>query len=270
MTQVMSGYPELDSFVSLEPSQLVVIAGHTSIGKSALALNICINAAKNGSRVVIFNLEMRAETINLRTLSSEAEVDSYRLRLDLTTLAEQQRIIDVIGYLSDLPLNIDDTPGQTATQIISKARRLALEHGIDLIVVDYLQLVEGNSGPGTSRTQEISEIFQSLKFLAQEFEVPIIVCSQLNSRGEGPYSRQPQLLDLPDSIALEADTVMFIHREDLYITEVEWEILHPGYLYPQNIAYIIIAKNNNGPTGTVQLLFRDFLTRFDSYNWASG
>ena len=266
---VMSGFTDLDEVLGgIQRSDMVILGARPSLGKSTLALNICLNAAKNGSTAGIFSLEMSREQLGMRILSSEAEVDSHRLRLDLTTFAEQQRIIDSIGQLSDLPVYIDDTPNQSMVEMRSKARRLSLEHGLDLLVVDYLQLVEGpRRGYGGNRVQEISEISRSLKALARDLNVALIACSQLSRLVENRPSHRPLLSDLRDSGSIEqdADVVMFIHREDLYTTEEEWEQQRPGQPYPRNVADIIVAKHRNGPTSSIQLEFRDNLVRFDSF-----
>ena len=266
---VMSGYTDLDELLGgVQRSDMVILGARPSLGKSTLALNICLNAARNGSSAGIFSLEMSREQLAMRILSSEAEVDSHRLRLDLTTFAEQQRIIDSIGQLSDLPVYIDDTPYQSMVEMRSKARRLSLEHGLDLLVVDYLQLVQGQGrGYAGNRVQEISEISRSLKAMARDLNIALVACSQLSRLVENRPSHRPLLSDLRDSGSIEqdADVVMFIHREDLYTTEEEWEQQRPGQPYPRNIADIIVAKHRNGPTGSIQLEFRDNLVRFDSF-----
>jgi replicative DNA helicase len=266
---VISGYTDLDELLGgIQRSDMVILGARPSLGKSTLALNICLNAARNGSSAGIFSLEMSREQLAMRILSSEAEVDSHRLRLDLTTFAEQQRIIDSIGQLSDLPVYIDDTPYQSMVEMRSKARRLSLEHGLDLLVVDYLQLVQGQGrGYAGNRVQEISEISRSLKAMARDLNIALVACSQLSRLVENRPSHRPLLSDLRDSGSIEqdADVVMFIHREDLYTTEEEWEQQRPGQPYPRNIADIIVAKHRNGPTGSIQLEFRDNLVRFDSF-----
>ena len=266
---VMSGYTDLDELLGgIQRSDMLILGARPSLGKSTLALNICLNAARNGSSAGIFSLEMSREQLAMRILSSEAEVDSHRLRLDLTTFAEQQRIIDAIGQLSDLPVYIDDTPYQSMVEMRSKARRLSLEHGLDLLVVDYLQLVQGQGrGYAGNRVQEISEISRSLKAMARDLNIALVACSQLSRLVENRPSHRPLLSDLRDSGSIEqdADVVMFIHREDLYTTEEEWEQQRPGQPYPRNIADIIVAKHRNGPTGSIQLEFRDNLVRFDSF-----
>ena len=265
---VMLGFTDLDELLGgIQRSDLLILGARPSLGKSTLALNICVNAAKNGSTTGVFSLEMSREQLALRILSAEAEIDSHRLRLGLLTEAEGERITDAIGKLSDLPVYIDDTPFQSMIEMRSKARRLMLEHGLDLLVVDYLQLIQGRGRGGTeNRVQEISEISRSLKGMARDLNIAVITCSQLSRGVEQRTGHRPVLSDLRDSGSIEqdADVVMFIHREDLYYTEEEWERQFPGRPYPKNITDLIIAKHRNGPTGTVQLYFRDNLVRFDS------
>ncbi len=266
---VMSGYGELDELLGgIQRSDLLILGARPAVGKSTLALNICLNAAKNGSRAGIFSLEMSSEQLARRILSSEAEIDSHHLRLGAFGPNAAQRIIDAIGQLSDLPVYIDDTPYQSMVEMRSKARRLSLEQGLDLLVVDYLQLVQGQGrGYAGNRVQEISEISRSLKAMARDLNIALVACSQLSRLVENRPSHRPLLSDLRDSGSIEqdADVVMFIHREDLYTTEEEWEQQRPGQPYPRNIADIIVAKHRNGPTGNIQLEFRDNLVRFDSF-----
>ena len=265
---VMSGFADLDELLGgIQRSDMVILGARPSLGKSTLALNICLNAARNGSTSGIFSLEMSREQLAMRILSAEAEVDSHRLRLDLTTFAEQQRIIDAIGQLSDLPVYIDDTPYQSMVEMRSKARRLSLERGLDLLVVDYLQLVQGQGrGYSANRVQEISEISRSLKAMARDLDIGLVACSQLSRLVENRPSHRPMLSDLRDSGSIEqdADVVMFIHREDVYITEEEWEQQRPGQPYPAGIAEIIVAKHRNGPVGNVHLRFHNNLVRFEA------
>ena len=265
---VMSGFDDLDELLGgIQRSDMVILGARPSLGKSTLALNMCLSAAKNGSIAGIFSLEMSCEQLAMRILSSEAEVDSHRLRLGLYTMAEEQRIIDAIGQLSDLPVYIDDTPYQSMVEMRGKARRLSLEHGLDLLVVDYLQLVQGQGrGYSANRVQEISEISRSLKAMARDLNIGLVACSQLSRLVENRPSHRPLLSDLRDSGSIEqdADVVMFIHREDVYITEEEWEQQRPGQPYPAGLAEIIISKHRNGPTGSLHLRFRDNLVRFES------
>ena len=269
MSPVMSGYNELDELLGgMQRSDLVILGARPALGKSTLALNMCLNAAKNGSTAGVFSLEMSCEQLAMRILSAEAGIDSHRLRLGLYTMAEEQRMIDAIGHLSDLPVYIDDSPFQSMVEMRSKSRRLSLEHGLDLLVVDYMQLVQGQGrGFSANRVQEISEISRSLKGLARDLNIALIACSQLSRLVENRPSHRPMLSDLRDSGSIEqdADVVMFIHREDLYTTEEEWEQQRPGQPYPRNIADIIVAKHRNGPTGSIQLEFRDNVVRFDSF-----
>ena len=263
---IMAGYNDLDELLGgMQQSDMIILGARPALGKSTLAVNISLNAAQNGSVVGIFSLEMSREQLALRILSSDAEIDSHRLRLGLVTEAEEQRIIDSIGRLSELLVYVDDTPFQGMVEMRSKARRLSLEHGLDLLVVDYLQLIQGR-GRGDNRVQEISEISRSLKGMARDLRVPVITCSQLSRLVENRPGHRPQLSDLRDSGSIEqdSDVVMFIHREDIYFTEEEWEQHNPSRPYPKNVAEIIVAKHRNGPTGNVKLIFRDNLVRFDS------
>ena len=265
---IMSGFPDLDECLGgLQRADLVILGARPSMGKSSLAVNMAVNAAKSGQTCGVFSLEMTREQLAMRILASEAEIDSHRLRLGLYTHFEEARIIDSIGRLSDLPVFIDDTPYQGMVEMRGKARRLALERGLDLLVVDYLQLVQGKQRWGQSnRVQEITEISRELKVLAGDLKVALIACSQLNRMVENRPNNRPRLSDLRDSGSIEqdADVVMFIHREDVYTTEEEWTQMHPGQEYPKNIAEIIIAKHRKGPTGSVQLQFIDNLVRFES------
>ena len=265
---IMTGFPDLDEYLGgLQRADMIILGARPSMGKSSLALNMAVNAAKAGQTCGIFSLEMTREQLAMRVLSSEANIDSHRLRLGLYTHNEESRIIDAIGMLSDLPVFIDDTPYQGMVEMRGKARRLALEKGLDLLVVDYLQLVQGKQRWGQSnRVQETTEISRELKGLAGDLKVAVIACSQLNRMVENRPNNRPRLSDLRDSGSIEqdADVVMFIHREDVYVTEEEWNQLHPGQEYPKNMAEIIIAKHRKGPTGSVRLEFIDNLVRFDS------
>ena len=265
---IMSGFPDLDECLGgLQRADLVILGARPSMGKSSLAVNMAVNAAKSGQTCGVFSLEMTREQLAMRILASEAEIDSHRLRLGLYTHLEESRIIDSIGRLSDLPLFIDDTPYQGLVEMRGKARRLALDRGLDLLVVDYLQLVQGKQRWGQSnRVQEITEISRELKVLAADLKVALIACSQLNRMVENRPNNRPRLSDLRDSGSIEqdADVVMFIHREDVYTTEEEWTQMHPGQEYPRNIAELIIAKHRKGPTGSIRLEFVDNLVRFES------
>ena len=265
---LMSGFPDLDELLGgVQRSDLVILAARPSVGKSTLALNMAMHNARAGRTCAIFSLEMTADQLALRALAGETGIDSHRIRLGLYSSAQEERIINAIGELSELPVYIDDTPYQGMVEIRGKARRLDLDQGVDLIMVDYLQLVQGRSRGGpVNRVQEITEISRALKVLAGEMNTSVIACSQMSRMVENRPSHRPQLSDLRDSGSIEqdADVVAFIHREDLYTTEEEWAQTHPGQEYPRNIAEIIVAKNRKGPTGSIRLEFRDHLVRFDS------
>ena len=266
---LQSGYNDLDSLLGgMQRSDMLIVGARPGLGKSSLALNICVNAAKAGQVCGIFSLEMSREQVAMRFLVAESGVDSHRLRLGLLSEQEESIIANAVGVLSGLPIYIDDTPFQTAMEMRSKAQRLKLEHGLDFLVVDYLQLVQGQGsrrGYGENRVQEISEISRSLKAMARDLEVPVFTCSQLSRVVENRPGHRPQLSDLRDSGSIEqdADVVMFIYREDRNFTEDEWEQHAPGRPYPRNIAELIVAKHRHGPTGSLHLYFRDNLMRFD-------
>ena len=188
------------------------------------------------------------------------------LRLGLYTEAEERAIIDSIGSLSELPIYVDDSPLQGIVEMRSKARRLFLERGLDLLVVDYLQLIQGGGSGRENRVQELSEITRSLKGLARDLHIPLLAISQLSRAVETRQSHRPQLADLRESGSIEqdADVVMFIYREDIYQTEEEWLSKTPDRPYPKNIAEIIVLKHRHGPVGNVKLLFRDRVVRFES------
>ena len=265
---VPTGFSDLDELLGngLQRSDMVVLAARPSLGKSSLAFNIVRNAAGQGFRVGVFSLEMSAEQIGIRLVAGEAGVDSHRMRIDMLNEREMKRKLDAIGVLSDLPLYIDDTPIQGVVEIRGKAIRLKSERGLDLIVVDYLQLIGDMSGRRENRAQEMGEISRSLKGLARDLNVPLVACSQLNRAIENRPSHRPILSDLRESGSIEqdADIVAFIHREDQHTTRDEWEKRHPTDPYPENVAELLIAKHRNGPTGTIPLYFRQDVVRFES------
>ena len=267
LAPVPTGFAATDELLGggLQRSDMVVLAARPSLGKSTLALNIARHAAGQGAVVGIFSIEMGADQVGLRLLSSEANVDSHRLRLGLLSESEESRLLDAIGMLSDLPIYIDDTPIQGIVGMRGKARRLQTERGLDLIVVDYLQLITGG-GRGDNRVQEMGEISRSLKAMARDLDTPVLACSQLSRAPEQRPSHRPLLSDLRDSGSIEqdADVVAFIYREDVYTTREDWEKKNPTDPYPQNIAEIIVAKHRNGPQGTVSLYFRSNVARFET------
>jgi replicative DNA helicase len=263
---VLSGFPALDEFLGgFQRSDLIITAGRPSMGKTSLALNIARNAAvEHGACVALFSLEMARESIVLRLLSGETGVNLRRLRFELHHSDEdERRIMDATGILSEAPIYIDDSPMLRVVELRSRARRLHYEHGINLIIVDYLQLMQGE---GKDRVQEISYISRSLKAIARELDVPVLAVSQLSRAVEYRASHKPQLSDLRESGSIEqdADVVMFINRDELYYpSQEEWEKDHPGEAYPP-AAELIIAKHRNGPTGQTNLRFIPRLAKFEN------
>ena len=267
ISPVATGFPGIDNLLGngMQRSDMIVLAARPSLGKSTLAFNIARAAADSGNRVGIFSLEMSRDQIGMRLLASEANVDSYRIRIGLLSNDEESRLLDAIGVLSDLPMYIDDTPIQTIVDMRGKARRLQSERGLDLLIIDYLQLI-GGGGRIDNRAQEMGEISRSIKGMARDLDVPVIACSQLSRAIEQRPNHRPLLSDLRESGSIEqdADVVAFIHREDVYVSREDWEKRNPTEPYPQNIAEIIFAKHRNGPVGMVPLYFRNDLVRFES------
>jgi len=268
VAQVMSGFHGLDDFLDgFQRSDLIIIAGRPSMGKTSLALNITRNAAvEQGACVALFSLEMSRDSLVQRLLSSESGVNLRKLRFESQTESDERKLMNAIGILSEAPIYIDDSPMLRVVEMRSKARRLYFEHGIDLIVVDYLQLMQGEGVRGENRVQEISYISRSLKALARELNVPVVAVSQLSRAVEWRASHRPQLADLRESGSIEqdADVVTFIYRDDYYYTEEEWRIQHPEEEYPEGIAQVIIAKHRNGPTGELSLRFVPRLAKFEN------
>ena len=265
---LMTGFADLDELLGgIQRSDMVILGARPSVGKSTLGLNMVLNAAKAGQTSAIFSLEMTGDQLALRALAAEAGIDSHRLRLGLYNIREEEQIYRTAGELSDLPIYVDDTPYQGMVEIRGKTRRLSLEHNLDLVMVDYLQLIQGQQrGYQTNRVQEITEISRSLKVMAGELDVAVIACSQLNRLVESRQNHRPMLSDLRDSGSIEqdADVVMFIHREDMYLSPEEWAQTHPASQpYPEGIAEIIVAKHRKGPTGSVMLEFVNNQVRFD-------
>ncbi len=254
VTGVPTGYKDLDEMTSgLQPSDLVIIAGRPSMGKTAFALNIASYAALQAQTGVgIFSLEMSTTQIALRLLCSAARVDSHKVRSGRLAKSDFAKIAQTVGKIAEAPIYIDDTPAMTSSEIRAKARRLAAEKKVGLIVVDYLQLVRW-PGKTENRVVEITFISQSMKALAKELNIPVIVLSQLSRAVETRGGdKRPQLSDLRESGAIEqdADVVMFIYRPDVYSKELA-----------SNTAEIIVGKQRNGPIGTVDLVFlKDFTT----------
>lgn len=255
ITGLPTGFRDLDRLTSgLQPSDLILVAARPSMGKTAFTLNIAQNVGvKQHKTVAFFSLEMSQEQLVQRLLCQIAHIDSQKLRTgQLNSDDEWTKLTDACDKLYQAPIYIDDTPGISVTEMRSKARRLKAEHGLDLIIVDYLQLMQGRNSE--SRQQEISEISRSLKALARELKVPLIALSQLSRSVESRQDKRPMLSDLRESGALEqdADIVSFLYREDYYDKETE----------NQHITEIILAKHRNGPVGSVKLYFKGEYTLF--------
>ena len=266
LAPVITGFTQIDELLGggLQRSDLVIIAARTSLGKSTLALNMARHSASQGFSVGVFSLEMSGEQIAMRLLASEANVDSHRLRINLINNDEESRVLDAIGMLSDLPLYIDETPFQTMMEIRGKSRRLQTERGLDLLIVDYLQLID--TGRNDNRAMALGEVSRSLKSLARELDIPILACAQLSRAPDQRPNHRPMLSDLRESGSIEqdADVVAFIYREDIYTEREDWERKFPTQPYPENVAEIMVLKHRNGPTGTVPLLFQPDMVRFES------
>ena len=259
VTGVPTGFTHLDNLTSgFQNSDLIILAARPSMGKTALALNIARNAAVDaGVPVAVFSLEMSKEQLSLRLLCSEARIDSSRLRSGFFSMEDWDRLTDAAGVLSAAPIFIDDSPSLSAMEVRAKARRLKMDKNIGLIVIDYLQLMQGRAG-AERRDLEISEISRSLKALAKEISLPVIALSQLNRMLEQRTDKRPRLSDLRESGALEqdADVVAFIYRDEVYNKEETNP--HKG------TAEVILAKQRNGPTGEVLLTFLSAYTRFEN------
>jgi replicative DNA helicase len=270
---VLTRFTGLDEFLDgLQPSDLIVLAGRPSMGKTALALNIARNAAvEQNSCVALFSLEMSRDQLAERMLASESGVNLSHLRsfrrsgFEQLSESDERKLMGSIAVLAEAPIFIDDSPLARVAEIRSKARRLHYEQGVNLIVIDYLQLMQGE-GRTENRVQEISYITRSLKALAREIGAPVLALSQLSRAVEGRLIHRPQLSDLRESGSIEqdADVVAFIYRDDYYTTEEDWMLQYPEREYPRGIAQVIIAKHRNGPTGDVSLRFVPHLAKFEN------
>jgi replicative DNA helicase len=257
ITGVPTGYRHLDAPLGgLQRSDLVILAARPGSGKSCFALNVARNACQQGYRVGLFSLEMSRHQLVMRLLSAEAGIDQHRLRLGRVEDHEWEQIVAAMGTLSEERLWIDDTAGISLSSLRSRARRLQSQYGVDLVIVDYLQLMRANleGKRFQNREQEIAEISRGLKAIAKELDVPVLALAQLSRAVEVRASKVPQLSDLRESgsIENEADVVLFIYRDDLYNTESE----------AKGLADLVIAKHRNGPTGTIRLGFDPTQTRF--------
>lgn len=256
ITGTPTGFADLDYITAgLHPSDLIIVAARPAMGKSAFALNIATNAAvRANTPVAIFSLEMSKEQMTNRILCSEAMVDSNKVRTGKIEDDDWTKLAEASGALSTSQIFIDDTPGISVMEIRAKCRKLKLEKNIGLVVIDYIQLVQGSSKRNSSREQEISEISRSLKILAKEIGVPVIALSQLSRSVEQRPDHRPMLSDLRESGAIEqdADIVMFLYRDDYYNEDSE----------KKNMAEVILAKHRSGSTGTVELAWLGSYTKF--------
>jgi replicative DNA helicase len=258
ITGLPTGFRDLDKrLAGLQPANLVVVAARPSMGKSALALNIAQNAASAGTPVAVFTLEMSREEVVTRLLSSMASVDSHRLRTGQLGPELWQKVVREASRLYQMPLFVDDSSDLTVTAIRAKARRMARRHELGLVVVDYLQLMQGSSR-SESRQQEIADISRSLKNLARELRIPVIAVSQLNRALEARENKRPRLGDLRESGAIEqdADIVMFIYRDEYY---------SPDKPESRGLPEVNIAKHRAGATGLISMTFAAEFTRFRNY-----
>jgi len=257
MTGVPTGFHDFDRMTSgLQPSDLILIAARPSMGKTAFALNIAQHAAvRENIPVAIFSLEMSKEQLVQRMLCAEANIDSHRLRSGELDDSDWEKLARAMGPLSEAPIYIDDTPGIPVMEVRAKARRLKAEKGLGLIIIDYLQLMQGR-GDSENRQHEISQISRSLKALARELNVPVVALSQLSRAPEMRQDHRPILSDLRESGSQEqdSDVVAFLYRDEYYHPDTE----------KKNIAEVIIAKQRNGPTGVVELVWLKQFTKFVS------
>jgi len=252
---VPSGFTDLDSLLGgFQKSDLIVLAARPGMGKTSLMLNIAMNAARSKAKVAVFSLEMSSEQLVQRLVSTETGINSQDLRLGRLQPVEWGRFVHATDALSSVPMFLDDTPALSPLQLRTKARRLLREQGLDLIIVDYLQLMSAGVGRGDNRVQEISFISRGLKELARELNVPVVAGAQLSRAVEQRTDKRPVLSDLRESGSIEqdSDVVMFIYRDDVYNEASE----------RPNEADLIVAKHRNGPTGTAVLYFRKELTQF--------
>ncbi len=261
ITGLSTGFTNLDKLTGgFQRSDLILIAARPSMGKTAFVLNVAQHmATRDKKSVAIFSLEMPREQLAMRMMCAEGLIDSQRFRTGAMSSEEWKNLVDAADRLSASPMFIDDTAGVNAVELRNKARRISKEHGLDCIIIDYLQLMDGGAHSRIdNRQQQISDISRSLKALARELQVPVIALSQLSRGPESRTSRKPMLSDLRESGSLEqdADMVAFLYREDYYNPETE----------KKNLTELIIAKNRNGPTETVELYFHKNFTRFTDYS----
>ena len=256
---VETGFGALDEVLNgLQRGELIILAARPSMGKTALAMNIIEGiAADNRLPCAIFSLEMSKQQLAQRMLCSRGAIDAHKLRKGMLSPDEYQKLASVVGELAKAPIWVDDSPGLTPLELRAKARRLKLQFDIKCLMIDYLQLMD-NPGP-ENRQQEITEISRAVKSVARELDIPVVALSQLNRASEGRDGHRPRMSDLRESGSLEqdADVVLLLHREDYY------RMAEPDF-QPDNIAEIIVAKQRNGPTGTIKLTFFNKTTRFEN------
>ncbi len=260
ITGLSSGFNDFDEQTSgMQPADLVIVAGRPSMGKTTFAMNLAEHAAiKSKVPVAVFSMEMPADALAMRMLSSLGQIDQHRLRTGRLNDDDWPRLTSAIALLNEAPLFIDDTPALTVTELRARARRLKREHGLSMIVIDYIQLMQGSSrSSNENRATEISEISRSLKALAKELEVPVVALSQLNRSLEQRPNKRPIMSDLRESGAIEqdADLIVFIYRDEVYNEDSA----------EKGKAEIIISKQRNGPIGTVALTFQGKYTRFENF-----
>lgn len=263
ITGVATGFDDFDEQTAgLQPSDLIIVAGRPSMGKTTFAMNIAENAAiKQGKPVAVFSMEMPGEQLAMRMMSSLGRIDQHKLRTGKLADEDWPRVTSAVGILSEAPLFIDDTPALTSTDLRARARRLKREHGdLGLIVIDYLQLMQGSGKE--NRATEISEISRGLKALAKELQVPVVALSQLNRSLEQRPNKRPIMSDLRESGAIEqdADVIVFIYRDEVYNEDSP----------DKGMAEIIIGKQRNGPIGTTRLTFMGKYTKFENYASGAG
>ena len=270
---IVTGYQRLDNLLvgGLQRSDMVVLAARPSVGKSMMGLNFTLSAAKAGYKVGIFSLEMGREQIAARLLAAQSRVNHQKIRSRIQSPSEEERVVNSIGLLSDLTIYVDDTPFQTVAEMRGKARRLQMTHGLDFLIVDYMQLINGGSSGRRdgNRAQEVSEISRQMKGMARDLKIPVLAISQLSRAVEHRTSHRPMLSDLRESGSIEqdADVVMFIHREEKFTTEEEWNKSHPTEPFPRDRATLIIAKHRNGPTDEVEMKVRDAVGIFEELSY---
>jgi replicative DNA helicase len=258
LTGISSGFKDLDDMMSgLQASDLIVLAGRPSMGKTSLAINMAENAAVGEQKhVAIFSMEMPGEQLAMRMLSSLGRINGHKVRTGKLDDDDWPRLMSAMTMLSEAPIYIDDTPGLSPMELRSRARRLKREHGLDLIIIDYLQLMQSGDN-AENRATEISAITRAMKNLAKELNVPVIAMSQLNRSLEQRNDKRPIMSDLRESGAIEqdADVILFIYRDEVYHEDSQ----------DRGTAEIIIGKQRNGPTGTVRLTFLGEYTKFENY-----